>query len=304
MRFPFLVPMICLLSFSTSLAHADASKTAHKLEDNLSIQAEEASKSRSIAVLNEGDGARIGVLVRSEESPKAVPSATWSFRTIEAGNYLVEFRYASPEERPGELRLNDRLVSQTSMGQKTRDGKPRSQNWFVQGVFEFEKGVNHLEFQNQGDWANLDQIRLTRRSGSLQLSPEEYKKNCTKGARCEQNVGRTCSLESGTFGPGVIEEKYTTVKRPSAEQYCGIDTHYNVPRKCGKGIQIDSKIANRKDQYDLCGLVRVNRDFCLTERFQKHRFGSLSKQAGKTGQDICDEMLGKLKEADIFLLYR
>ena len=174
----------------------------------------------------------------------------------------------------------------------------------MQGVFEFKKGINHLEFQKKGPWARLDQLRLTRRSNPLQLSQDEYTKRCTKNSSCEQNVGRTCSIESGTLGPAVTKEEYTKVQRPPTDQYCGIDTHYNIPRKCGQGSQLDTAIANKKDHYNLCGLVRVNRDFCLNEKFQKYRFSTLSTHAGKTGKDICDEMLGKLKEAAIFPLYR
>ena len=223
---------------------------------------------------------------------------------LEAGTYLVEFRYAADEARPGNLHLNDSLVSTTSMGQETGGWKPRNQNWIVQGVFEFKKGVNHMSFQSAGPWAHLDQIQLTRRKAQKQLSADEYKKNCGKRSQCESNVGRTCSLTSGLLGPGVSDEKYTQPKRLAPDQYCGIDTHYNIPRKCGSGSQIDTAVANTKDTYNLCEFVRVNRDFCFTQRLQDYRFSSLSPQKGKTGADICTSLKKQLKDANIFLLHR
>ncbi len=308
MRFPYIPAALSLLGaslyLSPSPALADATVPPHKVEDALTIQAENFSQQDAIGILDKDDGAKIGVLVNTDTAGERIAKATWSFRTIEAGTYLLEFRYAAAEESAGTLRLNNTIVSQSSMGLSTGGGNPRKQSWVVQGVFEFKKGINHLAFEKQGPWARLDQIRLTRRDGALQLTKEEYTKRCGKDSSCEQGAGRTCSLVSGTLGPAVTKEEYTKVQRPPSGQYCGIDTHYNTPRKCGFGSQIDTAVANSKDHYDLCGLVRVNRDFCLTERFQAHRFSSLSTHAGKTGKDICDEMLGKLRDANIFLLYR
>ncbi|MEC7985653.1 MAG: hypothetical protein VX278_10855 [Myxococcota bacterium] len=295
----------CFVTYFSSDAFGESPKSlVHPLQDALTIQAEEFSSHKNVSVVQDGDGARIGIVTRTQTDSTDVASAIWSFRTIEEGTYLLEFRYASSEKRPGQLSLNGNTVSQNSMGLETGGGSTRRQSWTIQGVFEFEKGVNQLEFQSKGDWANLDAIRLTLRKDNKQLTEEEYAKRCTKSSSCETYVGRTCSFESGRFGPGVTEEQYTQEKRPSAEQFCGVDTYYKVPRKCGYGSQIDAKIANPKDVYDMCGLLRVNRDFCLNERFQNYRFSSFGPESGKTGQDICDSLLEEFKQANIFLLYR
>ncbi len=77
-----------------------------------------------------------------------------------AGDYQVELRYASAENRPVHLLLNGIVIKENAAGQKTGSFFPEGQKWEVEGVFAFQHGKNVLKIERQDAIPHFSRILI------------------------------------------------------------------------------------------------------------------------------------------------
>jgi hypothetical protein len=84
----------------------------------------------------------------------------WDVTIAEAGDHMVQFRYAAESARPGKLLVNGNDVKADAMGRTTGGWMPEDQRWFTEGEFPFVAGKNVLRFENPSVMSHLDKIRI------------------------------------------------------------------------------------------------------------------------------------------------
>ena len=91
--------------------------------------------------------------------------AEWDFDIQTQGTYLLQFRYAALNARPGTLSINGRIVNETAVNQKTGGWMPPHQKWITEGTFAFAEGMNTVRFESEPVMSHIDRIRLIRADG-------------------------------------------------------------------------------------------------------------------------------------------
>ena len=111
------------------------------------------------AILKTGYGEGIGII----SDPGAQHTwAEWDFVIKTQGTYLVQFRYAALNARPGTLSINSRVVNKTAVDQKTGGWMPPHQKWISEGTFAFAAGKNTVRFESAPVMSHIDRMRLIR----------------------------------------------------------------------------------------------------------------------------------------------
>ena len=77
-----------------------------------------------------------------------------------AGNYQVELRYASAENRPVHLLLNGTLLKENAAGNITGSFFPEGQKWEVQGVYLFKQGKNVFKIESANAIPHFSKILI------------------------------------------------------------------------------------------------------------------------------------------------
>lgn len=105
----------------------------------------------------EAYGKNIGVIHTTQ-----LPTfAEWDIMVPNAGNYQIEFRYASAETRPVEFSINGIKVLDKAAGAKTGSFQPDGQKWEVVGVFALKAGKNTLKIHSNQSIAHFDKVFVT-----------------------------------------------------------------------------------------------------------------------------------------------
>ena len=89
----------------------------------------------------------------------------WDLDIKEQGVYVVQFRYAALNTRPGTLSINSRVVNETAVNRKTGGWMPSHQKWTTEGTFAFAAGKNTVRFESEPVMSHIDRIRLVRTDG-------------------------------------------------------------------------------------------------------------------------------------------
>ncbi|MDG1896927.1 MAG: DUF1549 domain-containing protein [Fuerstiella sp.] len=149
------------------MAELDATRTRleQKLTKNgnaiLNRQAEDFQRGNA-AILQTGYGEGIGII----SDPGAQRTwVEWDFHIKKTATYLIQFRYAALNTRPGELSINGRVVNKTAVNQKTGGWMPPYQKWLTEGRFLLEAGKNIVRFESEPVMSHIDRIRLIRADG-------------------------------------------------------------------------------------------------------------------------------------------
>jgi len=74
----------------------------------------------------------------------------WDVSIEQAGQYYLHFEYASGEQRPVELFINDLRQLERCLGSNTGDFYAPDLKWERYGPFEFVKGVNRIRISTRG----------------------------------------------------------------------------------------------------------------------------------------------------------
>jgi len=77
-----------------------------------------------------------------------------------AGNYQVELRYASAENRPVHLLLNGKLIKEDAAGKITGSFFPDGQKWELQGVYAFRQGKNVFKIESNNAIPHFHKILI------------------------------------------------------------------------------------------------------------------------------------------------
>lgn len=87
-------------------------------------------------------------------------TAEWDVTVPEAGNYLLEIRYAAEESRPMRLLVNDVLISKEVAGSITGGWKPDAQQWEPQAIISLPAGVNRIKLEQSNAAPHLHRLML------------------------------------------------------------------------------------------------------------------------------------------------
>jgi len=79
----------------------------------------------------------------------------WDIEIERAGGYYIHFEYASDEERPGRLFINDEQQKGQYLGRVTGGFFARDLEWDTYGPFSFKQGGNSIRFNTQGCMPHL-----------------------------------------------------------------------------------------------------------------------------------------------------
>ena len=141
------------------------------------IEAENYNRGAGIEKTFDGIGQGIGV-IHTIGSPSF---AEWDIVVPTAGKYQVELRYASGEQRPVKLLLNNKVLLESTAGKDTGGFFPDKQRWEPQGVFQFNAGKNVLRIERTDSIPHLDKVLVVSarpiEDGISPSSPEQLAKD-------------------------------------------------------------------------------------------------------------------------------
>ncbi len=121
------------------------------------IEAEKFVRSSGIAIDTENYGKGIGVLYNVGGGD----SIEWEINVPTAGDYQVDFRYASGESRPCKLSLNGVAMRSDATNLITGGFFALNQKWDKQGTFAFKAGKNVLKIENNVFIPHFDKLAVT-----------------------------------------------------------------------------------------------------------------------------------------------
>ncbi|MEO2027701.1 MAG: DUF1549 domain-containing protein [Fuerstiella sp.] len=114
------------------------------------------------ATLKTGYGEAIGII---SDRRAQLTWVEWDFDIKQKGNYLLQFRYAALNARPGTLSINGHVVKKPAVNQQTGGWMPLHQKWLAEGDFPFEAGMNTVRFESEPLMSHIDRVRLIRADG-------------------------------------------------------------------------------------------------------------------------------------------
>ncbi|MCD6392988.1 MAG: hypothetical protein J7M40_05725 [Planctomycetes bacterium] len=91
----------------------------------------------------------------------------WDFNVKAAGEYYVHFRYASGEERPVDLFINDARQKGAFLSRNTGGFFARDLQWDTYGPFELSEGKNSLRINARGNSPHLAGLVISDRKKGL-----------------------------------------------------------------------------------------------------------------------------------------
>ena len=120
------------------------------------IEAEKFSRINGVEIDRTNYGKGIGVLF----NVSGKDLIEWTIEVPVAGNYQVDFRYASGESRGCRLSLNGKVVRENAVDKATGGFFAENQAWDIQGVFPFKAGKNLLKIENENVIPHFDKLAV------------------------------------------------------------------------------------------------------------------------------------------------
>ncbi len=106
-----------------------------------------------------GYGEGIGVIYNNGTLPNV---AEYEIELPQSGLYQFEIRYAAATKRPIQLFLNEQLVKDAAAGEVTGSWFPKSQQWKIEGLFQFRQGKNKVRFVSKIPFPHIDKILVSQ----------------------------------------------------------------------------------------------------------------------------------------------
>tara|TARA_R110002095_G_scaffold216429_1_gene213718 strand:+ start:100849 stop:104139 length:3291 start_codon:yes stop_codon:yes gene_type:complete len=104
-----------------------------------------------------GYGEGIGVIYNNGMLPNI---AEYEIELPKTGRYQFEIRYAAAAARPVQLLINGQLVKNNAAGEVTGSWYPKSQQWKVEGFYEFTKGKNKIRLESKIPFPHIDKLLI------------------------------------------------------------------------------------------------------------------------------------------------
>ncbi|QDT41620.1 Planctomycete cytochrome C [Gimesia alba] len=104
-----------------------------------------------------GYGEGIGVIYNKGMLPNI---AEYEVELPKAGRYQFEIRYAAASARPVQLLINGQLVKNKAAGEVTGSWYPKSQQWKVEGFYQFNKGNNKIRLESKIPFPHIDKLLI------------------------------------------------------------------------------------------------------------------------------------------------
>ncbi|QDV49726.1 DUF1553 domain-containing protein [Gimesia fumaroli] len=104
-----------------------------------------------------GYGEGIGVIYNNGMLPNI---AEYEIELPKAGRYQFEIRYAAASARPVQLLINDQLVKNNAAGDVTGSWYPKSQEWKVEGLYQFTQGKNIIRLESKIPFPHIDKLLI------------------------------------------------------------------------------------------------------------------------------------------------
>lgn len=118
----------------------------------------------NVVVDNDDFGKGIGVVRTRRTYPDELQ---YEVEVLAAGDYQLEFRYASNESRPVEILINGELKESTAAGEVTGGFTADTQKCFLQGRYALRAGNNSLVIRRDGPVPLLDKLVIGKPSAHL-----------------------------------------------------------------------------------------------------------------------------------------
>ena len=131
------------------------------------LEAEKFTKSSGIAIDTKNYGKGIGVLYNVSGNDMI----EWTVDIPTAGNYELDFRYASGESRPCRLSLNGKMVREDAVNKVTGGFFAEQQKWDILGVFPFIAGKNIIKLENPNVIPHFDKLAIAPAHSGIDGSP-------------------------------------------------------------------------------------------------------------------------------------
>ncbi|HCO25324.1 MAG TPA: hypothetical protein DIT97_20725 [Gimesia maris] len=119
----------------------------------------EAYQSGNVVKSTTGYGEGIGVIYNAGKLPNI---AEYEVEISEAGRYQVELRYAAAAARPVQLLINGNLVNDSAAGKVTGSWYPKSQQWKVEGIYQFKAGLNRVRLESKKVFPHIDKLLIAK----------------------------------------------------------------------------------------------------------------------------------------------
>ena len=119
----------------------------------------EAYQSGNVVKSTTGYGEGIGVIYNAGKLPNI---AEYEVEIPEAGRYQVELRYAAAAARPVQLLINGNLVNDSAAGEVTGSWYPKSQQWKVEGIYQFKAGLNRVRLESKKVFPHIDKLLIAK----------------------------------------------------------------------------------------------------------------------------------------------
>jgi len=104
-----------------------------------------------------GYGEGIGVIYNNGPLPNI---AEYEVEVPKSGLYQFEIRYAAAASRPVQLSINDQLVKNNAAADVTGSWYPKSQQWKVEGFYQFIQGKNKIHLESKIPFPHIDKILI------------------------------------------------------------------------------------------------------------------------------------------------
>ncbi|WP_417388697.1 DUF1553 domain-containing protein [Gimesia sp.] len=119
----------------------------------------EAYQTGNVKKSTTGYGEGIGVIYNAGQLPNI---AEYEVEIPEAGRYQLEIRYAAAAARPVQLLINGDLVNDSAAGEVTGSWFPKSQQWKVEGIYQFKAGRNRVRLESQNVFPHIDKLLIAK----------------------------------------------------------------------------------------------------------------------------------------------
>lgn len=107
----------------------------------------------------DGYGEGIGVIYNNGPLPNI---AEYEIELPQSGLYQFEIRYAAAAKRPVHFFLNEKLVKDHVAGEVTGSWYPKSQQWKVEGLYQFQQGKNKIRFESKVPFPHIDKFLIAQ----------------------------------------------------------------------------------------------------------------------------------------------
>ncbi len=84
----------------------------------------------------------------------------YDFELENAGEYVIQLRYAAAEPRPGLLKIDGIVLREDAMAQVTGGWQPEHQRWITEATSRLEQGRHTLRLESQPMMVHIDRWRI------------------------------------------------------------------------------------------------------------------------------------------------